>query len=93
MIKEYKNIKDNYSWNEENEGELEVSKPSAKIYDLRTPLKKSRKDDTVSIFLFFLAYKSLAQRGHKLRDTKYAPLRFASLQVPKSQCNVPKPEL
>ena len=51
MIKEYKLIKDNYSWADESNGELmyaETAKcnQSPKIYDLRTPLKKSRKDDT-----------------------------------------------
>ena len=39
FIKEYKHIKDNYSWNDENKGELVYSEPaeskhSSKIYDL-----------------------------------------------------------
>ena len=58
VIKEYKHIKDNYPWNDENEGELVYSKPakskcSPKIYNLQTPLKnpKSNNNDsnTVSI--------------------------------------------
>ena len=45
VIKDYKNIKDNYSWLNEDDSELvneESTKdmPSPKIYDLRTPLKK-----------------------------------------------------
>ena len=45
VIKDYKNIKDNYSWLNEDNSELvneEPTKdmPSPKIYDLRTPLKK-----------------------------------------------------
>ena len=52
-MKEYKDIKDNYSWNDENKGEAVYSEPakskhSPKIYDLQTPLKKSRKDDMES---------------------------------------------
>ena len=52
-IKEYKYIKDNYSWNDESEGELVYSepatyKPPPKIYDLRTALNKSNKNDMVS---------------------------------------------
>ena len=46
-------IKDKYSWNDETKvefvySESVTSKPSPKIYNLRTPLKKSRKDDMVS---------------------------------------------
>ena len=45
VIKDYKNIKDNYSWHSEDDSELVNEKPtknlpSPKIYDLRTPLKK-----------------------------------------------------
>ena len=52
VIKEYKNIKDNYSWSGEDDSELVHTEPvknthSPKIYDLQTPLKKSKgKDDT-----------------------------------------------
>ena len=44
VIKEYKNIKDNYSWNDEFEIESESAKGtnSPRAYDLRTPQKKSR---------------------------------------------------
>ena len=47
---EYKAIKDNYSWDDEFEfeGGPAISTHSPKIYDLRTPQKKSRKTDTYS---------------------------------------------
>ena len=56
FIKEYKHIKENHSWNDEYEAELVCSEPakgkcSPKNYDLRTPLKKSRKDDMESIMI------------------------------------------
>ena len=45
VIKEYKDIKDNYSWSSEDDnvmGDTEPSKnaPPPRIYDLRTPLKE-----------------------------------------------------
>ena len=45
VINEYKYIKDNYSWDDEFEfeGGPALSTHSPKIYDLRTPQKKSRK--------------------------------------------------
>ena len=45
VIKEYKYIKDSYSWGDEFESESEITKytNSPKIYDLRTPQKKSSK--------------------------------------------------
>ena len=58
VIKEYKHIKDNYSWNDEYEGELVYSEPAKsicflKIYNLQTPLKNPKSNDndsdTVSI--------------------------------------------
>ena len=50
MIKEYKHIKDNYSWNYEFETESESAKGtnSPRVYDLRTPQKKSRIIDMMS---------------------------------------------
>ena len=50
VINEYKGIKDNYSWNDEFEfeGGPALCTNSPKIYDLRTPQKKSRKSDTYS---------------------------------------------
>jgi hypothetical protein len=46
VIKEYKYIKDKYSWENEFDFEREIAKStnSPKIYDLRTPQKKSRKN-------------------------------------------------
>ena len=56
VIRDYKNIKDNYSWLNEDNSELvneEPTKdmPSPKIYDLRTPLKKSKSTDNTEIVL------------------------------------------
>ena len=50
MIKEYKYIKDSYSWEDEFESESEITKStiSPKIFDLRTPQKKSSKMETCS---------------------------------------------
>ena len=50
MIKEYKYIKDNYSWDDEFESEKEITKSSdsPKIYDLRSPQKKSSKMEMYS---------------------------------------------
>ena len=44
VIKEYKNIKDYYSWNDEFENESEFAKRtnSPRVYNLRTPQKKCR---------------------------------------------------
>ena len=49
MIKEYKYIKDHYSWNEDFETDSESAKGtnSPKVYDLRTPQKKSRITRTI----------------------------------------------
>ena len=56
VIKKYEHIKDNYSWDDEFDFESENAKStnSPKIYDLRTPQKKSRKteihsDDTSDV--------------------------------------------
>ena len=67
VIKEYKHIKDNYSWNDEYEGELVYSEPakskcSPKIYDLRTPLKKSKKDDNISNTVNFVSGQVVRNR-------------------------------
>ena len=50
VINEYKTIQDNYSWDDEFEleGGPAISTHSPKIYDLRTPQKKSRKTDMYS---------------------------------------------
>ena len=50
MIKEYKNIKDYYSWSDEFENESESAKctNSPRVYDLRTPQKKSRMIELMS---------------------------------------------
>ena len=56
VIKKYKNIRDFYSWSDEDDSELVDIEPtkshiSPKIYDLRTPLKKSRGKDNTKIVL------------------------------------------
>ena len=56
VIKEYKNVKDCYScWDEEDSEEVyeepTASQYSPKIYDLRTPLKKSEGKDMTEIVL------------------------------------------
>ena len=50
VIKEYKYIKDNYSWDDDFESEKEIttSSDSPKIYDLRSPQKKSSKMEMYS---------------------------------------------
>ena len=50
VIKEHTYIKDSYSWDDEFESESEVTQStnSPKIYDLRTPQKKSRKTEMYS---------------------------------------------
>ena len=50
MINEYKNIKDYYSWNDEFEDESESAKciNSPRVFDLRTPQKKSRMIELMS---------------------------------------------
>ena len=50
VIKEYKYITDNYSWDDELESEKEItrSSDSPKIYDLRSPQKKSSKMEMYS---------------------------------------------
>ena len=50
MIIEYKNIKDYYSWSDEFENESESAKctNSPRVYDLRTPQKKSRMIELMS---------------------------------------------
>ena len=47
VIKEYKDIKDNYSWSSEDDSVMGDTEPSKntlppRIYDLRTPLKESK---------------------------------------------------
>ena len=50
VIKEYKHVQNNYSWDDDLDFESEIAKStnSPKIYDLRTPQKKSRKTETFS---------------------------------------------
>ena len=60
VINEYKHIKDNYSWSDEVEKESEYAKgaTSPKIYDLRTPQKKSGTKKTLSSKLSDNSYSS-----------------------------------
>ena len=72
VIKEYRNVKDFYSWNDEGGSELVYTEPvkntcSPKIYDLRTPLKKTIGKDNTSVLL---SYDS-SEFGRKVkRSTK-----------------------
>ena len=50
VMKEFKNIKDHYFWNDEDDGDLFYTEPakskcSPKINDLRFPLKKFKGKD------------------------------------------------
>ena len=52
VIKDYKNIQDNYSWYGEDDSELideetTINSPSPKIYDLRTPSKRTNYTEIV----------------------------------------------
>ena len=60
VINEYKAIKDNYSWDDEFEfeGGPAISTHSPKIYDLRTPQKKSGTKKTFSSELSDNSYSS-----------------------------------
>ena len=60
MIKEYKYIKDNYSWDDEFESEKEITKSSdsPKIYDLRSPQKKSSKMEMYSDYTSETLFKN-----------------------------------
>ena len=56
VIKEHKNIKDSYSWvDEEDSEEVDIEPTKShippKIYDLRTPLKKSKGEDKTEFIL------------------------------------------
>ena len=77
VIKEYKNIKDYYSWSDEFENESESAKctNSPRVYDLRTPQKKSRmielmsdttSDDDDDLFADMSTYKSVDQNQQNL---------------------------
>ena len=61
VIGEYKNIKDDYSWNNEDDSELVYTEPvkstySPKIYDLRTPLKKSKGGTTLKFYYHLIRH-------------------------------------
>ena len=71
VIKEYKNIKDDYSWSGEDDNKLVYTEPVKstyfpKIYDLRAPLKKSKgMDNTETVLLSDLSSDfGKKQKGH-----------------------------
>ena len=78
VINEYKNIRTNYSWDDEFEFESDPAKStnSPKIYDLRTPQKKSRKtdmySDDTSDKLFDLSKNNKQRKSEKVKDSKPA---------------------
>ena len=82
VIKEYKNIKDNYSWSGEDDSELVHTEPvknthSPKIYDLRTPLKKSKGIDDTEVVLSSDSHQILAKKQKSLSNRT----RLSLLQV------------
>ena len=67
VIKEYKDVKDNYSWSSEDDSvssETEPSKndPPPRIYDLRTPLKESKRTDCYEEILLYDATSEIGKR-------------------------------
>ena len=79
VIKDYKHIKGNYSWDDEVDLESENAKStnSPRIYDLRTPLKKSRNTETfsdvTSDMLFDLSKDDISTHTRtfgRIRDSK-----------------------
>ena len=87
VINEYKNIKDNYSWDDEFELESDHAKSTnpPKIYDLRTPQKKSRKTDMYSSdtsdMLFDLSKNNKQTQSEKVMDSKPAKPDTSSKMV------------
>ena len=72
MIKEYKYIKDNYSWDDEFESEKEITKSSdsPKIYDLRSPQKKSSKMEMYSDYTSEKLFKKYEDtQNRRTRDS------------------------
>ena len=66
-IKEYKNIKDKYSWSSEDDSKVvdtESTKnaPSPRIYDLRTPLKELKRTNTPEIVLLYDSATEVGKR-------------------------------
>ena len=67
VIKEYKDIKDNYSWSSEDDSVKSDTKPSKnnplpRIYDLRTPLKESKRTDSPEVVLLYDATSEISKR-------------------------------
>ena len=80
VIKEYKYIKDKYSWENEFDFKNESAKStnSPKIYDLRTPQKKSRKmeihsDDTSDVTFDLSKDDDYTQSGRKWESKSTTP--------------------
>ena len=86
VIKEYKNIKDFYSWLDEEDSEevdIEPTKShiSPKIYDLRIPLKKSKGKDKTEIILLTDSSPDLSKKTEgKTRPGK--PMTVSSSHAP-----------
>ena len=84
VIKDYKNIKDNYSWFSEDDSEFvneEPTKnsPSPKIYDLRTPLKSSKRMDTTEIVLSSESSTKINKKAKGFeKSTKYILLQIGT---------------
>ena len=72
VIKEYKYITDNYSWDDEFESEKEITKSSdsPKIYDLRSPQKKSSKMEMYSDYTSEKLFKKYEDtQNRRTRDS------------------------
>jgi len=67
VFKEYKAVKDNYSWSSEDDSVMNDTEPSknvppTKIYDLRTPLKESKRTDSPEVVLLYDATSEIGKR-------------------------------
>jgi hypothetical protein len=91
VINEYKNIKDYYSWNDEFEEESESAKciNSPRVFDLRTPQKKSRmielmsdttSDDDDELFVNKVTDKNMDPKTKK----PTVPVKLASIPSSKA---------
>ena len=83
VIKEYKYIKDFYSWSDEDDSKMGSTDPvkntcSPKIYDLRTPLKKSSGKDNNAILL---ASDSSSDFDKKVKESFKSDKAFSTSSI------------
>ena len=90
VIKDYKYIKDHYSWLNEGENEPDFSGQSPKINDLRTPQKKSDKRKSVkrnsdSDMSFDLSEFDITKDGSYIHEEEMATsMKLASQNTSKN---------